>query len=452
MRRSSPRCTTKPESLTALVVALAVVVPLGAAANAHATTATGSGPGATGGGATPDAGATPSPPLSPTLRARLRRLVRGIGGASGAYVYDISAGRPLAALNAGKKRILASNTKLFTTAAEFGKYGPQGRFRTTLYTDGTVNAGVVDGNLFVRGGGDPLFGSDAYVGRRYGTTATVEQLAGRVALAGITQVTGRVYGDETALDTARGTAKYGFRRSGEIGGQLSALVFDRGLSSSGKSWQADMPRFVAAKLRSALEDAGVTVGSGVGVRATPATATTVSFVESPPLSRIVALTNKPSDNYLAEMLLKDLALGSAPGSAPGTTAAGAAAARRFAATLHSRVSLSDGSGLSRFDRAAPREVVDLLRGMQLRPDFTQYYASLSVPGVDGTLSKRMRGTAASKNCAAKTGTLSNVSALSGYCTTADGHLAAFSILQNGVWPSGAHAVQNRIVTALASTP
>ena len=116
------------------------------------------------------------------------------------------------------------------------------------------------------------------------------------------------------------------------------------------------------------------------------------------------------------------------------------------------MSLSDGSGLSRADFAAPREVVDLLRGMMRKSVFDTLYQSLPIPGVDGTLANRMKGTAASKNCHAKTGTLSNVSSLSGICTTAGGHQVAFSILQNQVVPFSAHTVQDKIVTAIARLP
>ncbi|MFY9470172.1 MAG: D-alanyl-D-alanine carboxypeptidase, partial [Solirubrobacterales bacterium] len=128
----------------------------------------------------------------------------------------------------------------------------------------------------------------------------------------------------------------------------------------------------------------------------------------------------------------------------------ASSARRFAAGVGSRVSLGDGSGLSRGDRASPREVVDLLRAMQQRRDYTTFSLSLPIPGVDGTLKGRMRGVGATKRCAAKTGTLSNVSALSGYCTTASGNLVAFSILNNAVWPGAARKVQDRLVKAIAT--
>ena len=72
------------------------------------------------------------------------------------------------------------------------RFGPDGRFSTGLWTDGTVNGGVVTGDVYLRGGGDPLFGSADYVGKYFGSRATVEQLALRLRTTGVTEITGRV--------------------------------------------------------------------------------------------------------------------------------------------------------------------------------------------------------------------------------------------------------------------
>jgi D-alanyl-D-alanine carboxypeptidase/D-alanyl-D-alanine-endopeptidase (penicillin-binding protein 4) len=397
----------------------------------------------------------------------LKRAARGLPGASGSYVYDVTAGKPLLDQRGGVKRILASNTKLFTAATTLDRYGPDEHFITSLWTDGTVQNGVLNGNVYLRGGGDPLFGNTAYVKRYFGSGATVEQLALNARVVGITGITGRVYGDESVFDSLRGTATYGFRRSGEIGGQLGALIFNKGFN--GGAYQSDPPRFAAQRMRAALKAAGVPVTGSTGVQPTPPGSRVIAYVESLPVAQVVRLMDKPSNNYLAEMLAKGLAMpaealrggGSDGGAAaaggepvltnavPATTRAGARVARSFARALGSRVAIGDGSGLSRTDRAAPREVVDLLRGMSTRAGFAPFDQSLPIAGVDGTLKNRMRGSVASKRCRGKTGTLSNVSALSGYCTTASGRLIAFSILNNRVWPPAARAAQDRIVKAIA---
>jgi serine-type D-Ala-D-Ala carboxypeptidase/endopeptidase (penicillin-binding protein 4) len=202
----------------------------------------------------------------------------------------------------------------------------------------------------------------------------------------------------------------------------------------------------ARRLARKLKRAGVQVSGDIENGTAPATAVDVAQVQSAPMSAIVAAMNGPSDNYLAEMLLKGL--GAAHGSG-GTTAAGAAAARAALDDIGVRPRIVDGSGLSRSDRTTPRQVVRLLQrvaNMEFAQPFT---ASLPVAGVSGTLQRRMRGTAAGGNCRAKTGTLRYTSNLAGYCTTGDGGVVAFALLMNGVNVGAAHGIQDRIAAALA---
>jgi D-alanyl-D-alanine carboxypeptidase/D-alanyl-D-alanine-endopeptidase (penicillin-binding protein 4) len=165
------------------------------------------------------------------------------------------------------------------------------------------------------------------------------------------------------------------------------------------------------------------------------------------MTRLAAITNKPSDNFFAEMILKDLALSA---GRRGTTAAGAGLVTRFAGRLGARPTrLADGSGLSRANLASPARVVALLRAMQRRDEFDEFYSSLSIAGRDGTLAPRMRSGPARGNCRGKTGTLSNVSALSGYCLARSGETYVFSILMNNVNPYGARRLQDRMAQAMA---
>ena len=145
------------------------------------------------------------------------------------------------------------------------------------------------------------------------------------------------------------------------------------------------------------------------------------------MSRLARLTNKPSDNFFAEMLSKDLSMAV---HGRGTTTRGAGVAAAFARRLGSRAKLADGSGLSRSNRASPLAIGKLLLAMQSRDEFQVFEDSLSIAGRDGTLADRMRSGAARGRCHAKTGTLSGVSALSGYCDARSGDTYVFSILMN----------------------
>jgi serine-type D-Ala-D-Ala carboxypeptidase/endopeptidase (penicillin-binding protein 4) len=170
----------------------------------------------------------------------------------------------------------------------------------------------------------------------------------------------------------------------------------------------------------------------------------LASVDSPTIANLVALTNTPSDNFFAEMLVKDLG---ARFGAGGTTAAGAAVVQsQMASTFNIHPRLNDGSGLSRFDRTTPVQVVTLLRGMASNAAFT---SSLAVAGRTGTLQHEMRGTYAQGRCRGKTGTLHDVSNIVGYCRAMDGHTLAFALMMNGVYPDYAHPIQNRMTVALA---
>lgn len=398
-------------------------------------------------------------PAEATTSTDVKRAMTRLSGGAGAYAWNITDGRAIAGRNAGKGRIIASNAKLFTAATVLARYGTGGRFSTSIYADGSLAAGTLTGDIYLRGGGDPLFGNASYVTTNFGSGATLEQLAQELEDAGVAKITGQIFADETAFDARRGTAYSSYTRNSDIGGTLGGLIANKGFVRG--RWQGNPPVFAAQRLRSALRAVGIAVGSKVSAKATPSGARRLASVRSLPISALVRQMNKASNNYLAEMLAKSAAMpvgaadddddgGLVPiGSASATTASGNGVSQRHAASFGSRVRLSDGSGLSRADNAAPREVVDLLRGVQKTVAFADFKASLPIAGVDGTLATRMRRSIAFRKCSAKTGTLSNVSSLSGYCTTAAGDLVAFSILQNRVAPAAARAQQDRVVGQLA---
>jgi D-alanyl-D-alanine carboxypeptidase/D-alanyl-D-alanine-endopeptidase (penicillin-binding protein 4) len=383
-----------------------------------------------------------------SLKSSLTLQMRQAGSFSGAYVMNLATGEQVFAWRAGTPRIMASNTKLFTSAAALARFGTEGTLGTAVLGSGELDPeGIWRGNLYLRGGGDPTFGSRRFAARAYGGGATVEDLAALIDEAGVERVTGRVYGDESRHDSLRGGPDSGYGVSIWVG-PLSALSFNRGLASeSGRSYQVSPPAFAATRLDAALEARGIRVRLKPRAGTAPAGSTELASVESPPMSTLVRLMNKPSDNFFAEVLLKDLAW---QARGVGTTRTGARLAAGFARRLGAPARLVDGSGLSRGNRASPRRVVRLLAAMAGRDEYDAFAASLAVPGRDGTLKNRMRRSAASRRCTGKTGTLSNVSALSGYCQVPSGDTYAYSILMNGVYPSGARVLQDRMLQAIAT--
>lgn len=378
-----------------------------------------------------------------TLQARLARAQRDAGASAGAYVVDLDAHTELYAARADTPRIPASVEKLATTSTTLRRLGGQARMETKVLGAGALDGdGVWRGDLYLRGVGDPTFGSDAFVRRAYGGGASVEGLAGALAEAGVKRVSGRIVGDESFFDRRRGVPDSGYAPSPYVG-PLSALGFNRGLV--GGDYQAKPARTAAHALARALERLGVK-SRGTGQGSAPEGARTIAVAPSFPVATIVRLTNQPSDNYLAEMLIKGLG---ARYGRDGTTTAGARVVRTELRGLGLRWTVSDGSGLSRRNRVAPRQVVRLLDRMAQGNAGAAFRSSLPVAGQSGTLVSRMRGTAAAGRCRAKTGTLSNVSGLAGYCPSRDGHRLAFAFLMNRVSPAGARRLQDRMTVALA---
>lgn len=371
-----------------------------------------------------------------TVRARLARQMRYVGGASGAYAIDLTSGRVLFSSRPDAPRVPASVEKLYTTSTALLRFGPSATFATRVMARGTLGAdGVLHGNLWLRGGGDPTL-----------SDARIVALAARLRAAGLRRVDGRVLGDESLFDSLRGSAETGGAPDGYIEGLLSAVAVDRGFSHA--RYQDSPPRFAALKLAGALRARGVPVTGHSGVGITPADATALASTSSPTVASLTAQTLGPSDNFYAETLLKDL--GARFGGA-GTTSTGARVVLDQVSRLGLLPQVVDGSGLSRSDRTSPRQVVQLLRAMTRTPVAAALRTALPVAGVSGTLVHRMRGSAAAGRCTAKTGTLTGVSALAGYCPTRDHHLVAFAWLMNGVSVYAAHRAQDAMTVSLAGS-
>jgi D-alanyl-D-alanine carboxypeptidase/D-alanyl-D-alanine-endopeptidase (penicillin-binding protein 4) len=346
-------------------------------------------------------------------------------------VRDLDSGRTLYLSKPDVARVPASVEKLYTTSASLLRFGPDATLPTTLLGTGALDPqGVWRGDLYLRGGGDPTF-----------DRTDLESLAASVAGAGILRVSGSVFGDESRLDALRGSFDSGGAYDRDIGGVLGALTLARGFAKDGSpAGQA------AGQLAKLLRGQGIDVEGKSGAATTPPEATELGTVQSPAMRDLIRLTNVPSDNFLAEMLVKDL--GAQFGGA-GTTTAGVAVVRAQLATFGVHPRIVDGSGLSRADRTTPRQVVRLLEIMHRQPVAAAFEDSLAVAGRTGTISKRMRRTAAQDACKAKTGTLIDVSALAGLCQSAGGHTLAFAMLMNRITIARAHGVQDRVAAALA---
>jgi serine-type D-Ala-D-Ala carboxypeptidase/endopeptidase (penicillin-binding protein 4) len=384
------------------------------------------------------------------LQADLRNQLALAGPHDGAYVYDVTAKKPLFAERATTTRPPASVEKLYTATAALAQMGPAARLTTSVYGVGQLVLGVWEGNLYLRGGGDPTFGSSAFITSHYGGRgASVLSLVDQIVKTqGIHHVTGSVVGDETFLDARRGEPSSNYGPDPFLEGTLSGLAFNRGTTGGIHGGRAPAA-YAARALWGALKGDGISIRGASGTGATPAGAALLAQVQSPTVAELLGLMLPPSDNFFAETLVKDL--GALYGGA-GTTAAGAAVIEKAISSvfaIHPRV--VDGSGLSRADRTSPYEVVDMLAGLAGTPTGQVLREHLAVAGHTGTLEKRMRHTGASGHCQGKTGTLTGASNLVGYCQAAGGHLLAFAIFNDGIATEAAHVFQDHMAITIANS-
>jgi D-alanyl-D-alanine carboxypeptidase/D-alanyl-D-alanine-endopeptidase (penicillin-binding protein 4) len=383
------------------------------------------------------------------LQALLGREMHIAGSRSGAYVYDVSTHTPLFAANATHASPPASVEKLYTSTTALLLLGPEARLNTTVLGAGTLDAeGTWQGSLYLRGGGDPTFGSSALIRSLYaGQGASVSSLAEQLAARGIRRVEGSIIGDESFLDSLRGGPTTGYAQDHEVEGTLSGLAFNRG--EAGHQHGPHAPAaYAAQQLQSALHALHISVSEGVSAGPTPTTGTQqLAIVQSPTLATLLGLMDRASDNFFAETLLKDL--GALFGGA-GSTPAGARVVRdTMAKRLGIHPTVYDGSGLSHSDRTSPLAVTSLLVALSGTQLGSILQADLAVAGRSGTLIHRLRGTTAAGRCQAKTGTLNGVSNLAGWCQSLSGHTLAFCFLIDGDAELTAHRLQDTMAIALA---
>jgi serine-type D-Ala-D-Ala carboxypeptidase/endopeptidase (penicillin-binding protein 4) len=372
------------------------------------------------------------------LRAKLDRALDSpyvAQSLTGAMALDLTDGSMVFAQNASRPLRPASNEKLVVAVAALDRLGPAFRIETQVLGEGALVDGVWQGRLVLKGFGDPSL-----------SNYDLARLAAKVRGKGITRVTGRIVGDESYYDrqrTVRGW-KPGYYK--EESPPLSALIVNRARVDSGI---ADKPAAAAARaFRRALIAAGVSVPSHSATGVADAGAVVLAERRSVELADLVHRMNIVSDNFYAEMLLKQLG---ARVRGEGTSAAGARVAVR---ELDQRgvpldgVRIVDGSGLSSYDRLTARALAALLISAWSDPLIQNaFVTSLPVAGISGTLEDRMTTWPAYGRVRAKTGTTNVASALSGYARTE----YVFAVLQNGFPVSVFYArrAQDRFASVLA---
>lgn len=395
----------------------------------------------------------------------------------------------------------ASNTKLITSAVALARLKPEYRFKTAVYIDKTSHNGTTQ-NIYLKGFGDPDLSSE-----------NLWVIAKDILNEGITQVEGDILADDSFFDNQTVVKGWeNFTSPASVGvsalsvneniiklfikpgpkpglppfvatdppssylrltNQALTLAARSKISASYSQQEGDGEIIVKGRIskktrrlyseirvddpalytagvfKRVLEDLGIKVLGTVRKGVVPSKARLLVLHHSQPLSVILNNSNKLSDNFVTEQILK--VLGAEVKGVPGSTEKGIEVIREF---LRDEIGISsenyileNGSGLSRKNRVSPKQIVKLLRYMYDNLEVkSEYLTSLAIAGVDGTMRRRLRDTFAERRLRAKTGALRGVSCLSGYAFTRDNEVITFSIMVNDYQTGGypMKQIQNQI--------
>src|ERR1051326_5503645 len=466
-------------------------------------------------GSPPGIQTSENPPPPRPVPAGYHALIDSILGDSllspcfvGVKIVSLDDGKVLYEQNGNKLFHPASNMKILTSATGLKTLGKDFKFETKVTSVKPARKGILGGDLYIKGSGDPLIRTEdvdsiAATISNSGIRRIKGDIVGDVSyFDSVAWGSGWMWDDEPEADEAfispltindnaisvmvqPGTAtgkpvhvelnpstKYmRVINSGVTSldtlvpplsvtrhrGENTILVQGRiSPHSPGQEFSLSMVQpelYFLTLLKESLTGHGITVDGTTRLDSARGTITLATLSHS--LDSTLHQINKPSDNIAAENLLKTVA--AERRGSPGATLNGLYVMKEFMTSLGidtTAMILADGSGVSFYNLVSPGTILRLLQYEYAdKQSFSHFYESLPVGGVDGTLKNRMKGTRAEGNVHEKTGTITGVSALSGYVTTLDGKSVAFSILINH-FPSKLRElrdVQDRIVEILANT-
>lgn len=344
---------------------------------------------------------------------------------AGVMVYDLTTGEVLFKSNERQLMRPASTLKLFTAVTALERLGAGYQFKTKLAYTGTISNGTLNGNVYCIGGFDPCF-------NRSDMLAFAESLRA----LGISRISGQLFADTSMINTPRWGEGWCWDDE-EYNPTLAALLYN------------EKDNFMDA-FKQVLEEYNISVSPFVANSVTPAEAQLICQ-RTHSIGQVMRQMLKDSDNLYAEAMFYNLA------AASGLKNATAAQAKAQVNSLITQLGfnpsayrIADGSGLSLYNYLSPELEVALLKHVyQQQGVFAQLYTALPVGGVDGTLDYRQGNIAGKVH--AKTGTLTGVQALAGFVQAANGHLLAFSIMNEGILSnSTAVAFQDRLCTLLCT--
>ena len=354
-------------------------------------------------------------------------------------------GRLIYARNTAESLAPASTIKVLTATVALEVLGPDTRLRTTVVSAAPTNDGVVSGDVYIVGGGDPLLVTAGYrqsLDNPDQLTTDFARLADAVASSGVREIRGIIFGDDSRHDRTRWLPTWPTRyQIGGVVGPLSALMVNDGQTGfvdqpdrpNPERRAGDPPALAAATLKTLLGQRGVQVIGSAGAATAPTETKEIAGLDSASIREIVGEMMTDSDNTTAELLAREIGLKE---SGQPTSVAGVEAIRSVIERLGLPLdgsTIVDGSGLDPANRLTCPLLVDALTRL---PSDSPIISGLAIAGRTGTLRKRMLNTSAAGKVRAKTGTLNNVNALVGFAEAKAGMTITFSMIENGVDPRG----------------
>lgn len=341
----------------------------------------------------------------------------------GMMVYDLDADSAIYCHNERQLMRPASTMKLLTAITAIDKLGGSYQFKTDLCYTGEVTDGTLSGNIYCVGGFDPRFNIDDM-------RAFVES----IRKMGVDTIRGTIYADKSMKDEAQYGEGWCWDDDNPI---LSPLLVGRK--------DVFIDRFVQE-----LREAGIVVDAFTGQGRKPDDAFCICR-RFHTIDQVLMRMLKESDNLYAESMFYQI--GAASGNQPATAHSARSVMNRLIEKVGlapKRYNIADGSGLSLYNYVTAELEVRLLRyAFKNNNIYLHLHPSLPQAGTDGTLRKRMTSPFTQGNVYAKTGTLSGISSLAGYCTAANGHRLAFAIINQGLLHGrNGRSFQDRVCTIL----
>ncbi|PRA54192.1 MULTISPECIES: D-alanyl-D-alanine carboxypeptidase/D-alanyl-D-alanine-endopeptidase [Pseudomonas] len=405
----------------------------------------------------------------------------------------------------------ASTMKLVTTYAALEMLGPNHQWKTEFYTDGTLSGGILRGNLYLKGGGDPKLNmeklwllmrdlrangvqqvtGDLVLDRSFFNQPQLPQFnddgnddnkpflvkpdaamvnlkalrfvarndSGRVLVSVEPPIASiRIENTVKAINSKQCTGGVRYNPVTQADGSVTVTVAGQlgdGCSSQTYLSLLDHATYTAGAVRAIWQELGGSIQGRDLQGAVPKDAKLLARAFSPDLAEIIRDINKYSNNTMAQQLFLSLGAKYRTSADSDDAMAAQRVVRQWLAKkgiTAPHLVMENGSGLSRAERVSAREMANMLQAAWHSPYSAEFVSSMPIAGMDGTMRKRLKTTAMRGEAHVKTGTLNTVRAIAGFSRDNNGNTWAVVAILNDKAPFGASSVLDQVLLDLYRQP